>query len=279
MLSKATTMLSKAKTMLSKTKTEPLATPPSLEYPHPDAMYYYSQQEKKAYIIITPNIYDTNKLYKYDIDEDFWMIFTSYPDHIRPSDHAADIDKDNELLYITHGIDQSFAILDLKTNEWHTPNVNIKEDWNCQSVFVPNSGLHVLGIPNERNNIHIKYDTFKQQFMTASRDAIDHNCYLSRPGLVYLENRKILLALGGEIQCRTKKTDEIWYCDPFQNDGNVKWKELMPGLTSGIVNCGILMKLEIPFKKSVLTMSRFGSSRFDLLDCVGSRGPCAAAML
>ena len=75
---------------------------PPLQLTHaaPKLIYYYSQNENKEYIILTPHHEDNRKCFKYDISENEWIHFTDYPSSINPGCHTLIIDQLNNLLYI-----------------------------------------------------------------------------------------------------------------------------------------------------------------------------------
>eukprot|EP01083_Nonionella_stella_P152619 489494_1 len=141
---------------------------PKLDTSCPKCVYYYSKQEDKEYIILTPTIDDTDKCFKYDIAKNQWIHFTTYPDGLKPECHVSTIDEENNLLYVTHGFNNIFATLNMNTNQWNVMSTkkqegrtyNIIDDIdNSASVMLPHSELHIFGKPGV-NSIHIRYGSY-----------------------------------------------------------------------------------------------------------------------
>eukprot|EP01083_Nonionella_stella_P254744 875078_1 len=125
---------------------------PKTKYGCPDPIYYYSKKEDKEYIILTPHIYDTNKCFKYDIVEDEWIHFATYPQGLKPECHTSTMDEENDLLYLTHGWSDIFATFNMNSNKWNVMSKSEQEGTKYNiihrnlyspSLMLPNSELHV----------------------------------------------------------------------------------------------------------------------------------------
>eukprot|EP01083_Nonionella_stella_P314281 1131636_1 len=95
--------------------------------PCPNPLYYYSKKEDKEYIILTPDIRDTNKCFKYDIVEDEWVHFATYPQGLTPQCHTSTMDEENDLLYLTHGLYDIFATFNMNSNKWNVMSKSEQE--------------------------------------------------------------------------------------------------------------------------------------------------------
>eukprot|EP01083_Nonionella_stella_P292706 995573_1 len=188
---------------------------PELESACPPCLYYYSRKDGKEYIILTPTIDDTDKCFKYDIAENQWIHFATYPYGLKPECHVSTIDEENNLLYVTHGMNHIFATFNMNTNQWKVRSNNKQEGAkyniariaNAPSVMLPHSELHIFGKPLV-DSIHTRYNKSEKTFVTASTHGIQNNCYLSEMQMVYVSIKKMLMVIGG--YCDDDSTDKIW---------------------------------------------------------------------
>ena len=124
-----------------------LTSPPQLMRGYPKPLHYYNRHKNKHYIVMTTSYHhfneeieqqnelknDSNNLqthhqsqqqnynnfggcvYMYDIEEDKYINFSSYPSNLKPENHGHCIDVDSDLLYIFFGRHRVFATLNLLT--------------------------------------------------------------------------------------------------------------------------------------------------------------------
>eukprot|EP01083_Nonionella_stella_P087803 244434_1 len=199
----------------------------------PNCVYYHSRKEDKEYIILTPDIKDTDKCFKYDIANNQWIHFTEYPNGLKPRYHSLTMDEDNNILYLTHGTNSIFATFNMITNEWNVMSKSYEEGWkynmpDCMhtpSVMI-NSELHIIGLPF-RNTFHHRYNKSKKQFVTAST----HH-YISGHAVAYVNNKNMLMVLGGYYGSYPTDTILFTKCSG-DNNSNCVWKEFPLKLPHG----------------------------------------------
>eukprot|EP01084_Bolivina_argentea_P104181 186567_1 len=242
---------------------QPLSPAPKTTRAHAPCLYYYSQMEQKEYIILTPHCEDTNKCYKYDIEQNEWIHFTTYPQNIRASCHSFIIDQKNDLLYICCGHDTIFATYNFNNNQWITQSISkIEGNYvaNAPVVLLPHSQLHLLGKPSA-NTYHLCFNKTKRKFVKVSENGIENNNYLSASTFVYVKNKSMLLVLGGYCN---GPTDKIWFSEyTGLKQINFVWKTFPIKLP----HAGY-PKATLIFGALVIIWYKYGNNvGMDILDC------------
>eukprot|EP01084_Bolivina_argentea_P267580 454237_1 len=215
-----------------------LATFPIELWNGTNTLYYYSKQDKKSYIIIAPSYRDTKNCYRYDICEDKWSIFTSYPDGFNPDCHGSEIDIKNELLYIFCGVDNIFGIFNLKKSKWKIKSKNndkknsmygLKSNDQIREpastfIYQPIHQLHVFDGDSSQISRHIKYIYDPKRFIQASTKGCNNNKYVNCNKMCYISAKKILLVIGGTSDDYSG-WDRIYYTKIRKKENNnYKWK-------------------------------------------------------
>ena len=208
-----------------------LKPPPSCLYSCPKMMYYYSKQDNKDYMILTPHSENSRKCSKYDFEKDEWIIgFTKYPQGIDPDCHSAAIDEEKDLLYISHGqVTEMFAVLDLNTNKWtiHANDQQSAELYNIDERFVnpismilPQSQYYLF-----RKNCAIRYDEGQQKFVNVYGDVSRSGAIY---GLLFVKAKNILISIGGSSVWKHDSSDNMQYCEYKEcedDQRDFEWKD------------------------------------------------------
>ena len=200
---------------------------PRVEKSHPPYVYYYSKNDKKQYIILTPSTEDYLPLQRYDTSTDKWEAFAEYPANITLKSHTMIIDNERDLLYVFGGYSPCFAVLNLNTNQWNVlqaSNGSYTEVIRGKGVMLPNGEIHVL---DEQNSDHIRYNKHNHKFASVSRHFIRNKCYFTDGNIQYIPNKQWLIQPGGYFDDGNTNgyTDQIWYTQYSPNKSNYVWKE------------------------------------------------------
>ena len=129
-----------------------LAATPKLGGNYPKLVYYYSAQQDKEYLILTPHHMNTTCVWGYDIKENKFSILCQYPDNFGPNCHGDILIPNTNQLYFLCGHNKNVGILNLETLDWSIKNYD-----HDDSINVPNdcSNPSILYIPDAEIPIHI----------------------------------------------------------------------------------------------------------------------------
>ena len=150
-----------------------------------------------------------NGCYKYDIKQDKWSEFESYPKEIDFMSCSATIDIENEFIYLSHGTKQVLVFTEIiepkwqfKCNRYSADFCNIKPNVNnIRSCMLPNGDLHIICNHKEQ---HIRFDTDhynkSAKFVQASKLGIlstnKLDAYLMN-NLHFISKQNVMLLFGG----------------------------------------------------------------------------------
>ena len=191
-------------------KIRKLRKPPATNVKYPCPKYWCSSgsagSTPKDYFILASGGEDSLGVLAYDFDTDKWLTWCDYPENVNPECAIATIDHENDLLFLSHGLEPLLAILDLETKEWEVFMTVENDTYNPvrdkkmvkgqgRGRILPNGEFHVLVTSNMQNQ-HLKYNMEEEKFELVSQLATENNCDLQSHAICYIVEKNYLLQLG-----------------------------------------------------------------------------------
>ena len=221
---------------------------PAVGYNCGRPIYYYSNIEKKSYLVITSDAME--KFYfvwKFDIKNGKYIRFAQYPKSFHGDKNVYGIsgisnaiDKKRNLLYIYSYDGPYFASLNLETAQWNIiidPTTNTLK--NKQNIEVPYKNLWYLYSNQTKNTVHLfddkwrnyRYDQNNNAIIPFSKENITN--FGKGDDILFIPYKNTFMMFGGDYYDDEKEIDgddNILICD-IKDDDIFEWKLYNQGNT------------------------------------------------